>query len=130
MKDCLRYFELNGVPLYASNGIADGLEQPAGGLSGSGPLMRMYESLVLWPKATSQIAKISLLLNPIIPIATSRVLGALNIKSELRNFSFLDGKSIFSNEIDRFACQNSLCRVDCIRSRLVENHEEMSLKVP
>ena len=26
-------------------------------LDGSGPLMRMYESLVLWPKATSQIAK-------------------------------------------------------------------------
>jgi len=50
-------FQRDGVPLYASNGIADALEQAAGGLNGSGPLMRMYESLVLWPKATSQIAK-------------------------------------------------------------------------
>ena len=50
-------FQKDGIPLFASNGIADGLEQAAGGLSGSGPLMRMYESLVLWPKATSQIAK-------------------------------------------------------------------------
>jgi hypothetical protein len=50
-------FQRDGLPLYASNGIADALEQAAGGLSGSGPLMRMYESLVLWPKATSQIAK-------------------------------------------------------------------------
>ena len=50
-------FQRDGVPLYASNGIADGLEEAAGGLSGSGPLARMYESLVLYPKATSQIAK-------------------------------------------------------------------------
>ena len=46
-----------------------------------------------------QIAKISILLNPIIPIASSKVLDALNIKPESRNFSFLDGKNILSNEI-------------------------------
>ena len=50
-------FQRDGRPLYASNGIADALEQASLGLDGSGPLMRMYESLVLWPKATSQIAK-------------------------------------------------------------------------
>jgi len=46
-----------------------------------------------------QIAKISILFNPIIPNATSKVLEALNIKPELRNLSFLDGSNIFSNEI-------------------------------
>jgi methionyl-tRNA synthetase len=46
-----------------------------------------------------QIAKISILLNPIIPEGTTKVLKALNIKSEFRNLSFLDGKNIFSNEI-------------------------------
>jgi len=44
--------------------------------------------------ALEQIAKISILLNPIIPMATNNVLEALNIKSEQRNNSFLDGKSI------------------------------------
>ena len=49
--------------------------------------------------ALEQIAKISILFNPIIPNATSKVLDALNIKSELRNLSFLDGSNIFTNEI-------------------------------
>ena len=49
--------------------------------------------------ALEQIAKISILLNPIIPIASSKVLDALNIKPESRNFSFLDGKNMLSNEI-------------------------------
>ena len=47
----------------------------------------------------NQIAKISILLNPIIPNASTKVLDALNVKKELRNLSFLDGKKIFSNEI-------------------------------
>ena len=46
-----------------------------------------------------QIAKISILLNPIIPKATSLVLDALNLNFKYRDLSFLDGKSIFSNEI-------------------------------
>ena len=47
-----------------------------------------------------QIAKISILFNPIIPIATTKVLTALNIKENKRDLSFLDGKDIFSNTID------------------------------
>jgi len=39
------------------------------------------------------------LLNPIIPTASAKVLDALNIKAELRNLSFLDGKNVTSNEI-------------------------------
>ena len=50
-------FQRDGRPLYASNGVADALEQTSLGLDGSGPLARIYESLVLYPKATSQIAK-------------------------------------------------------------------------
>jgi len=46
-----------------------------------------------------QIAKISILLNPIIPISTSKVLDALNIKQEIRNNSFLNGSKIFSETI-------------------------------
>tara|TARA_Y100000590_G_scaffold458797_1_gene614334 strand:- start:2597 stop:4132 length:1536 start_codon:yes stop_codon:yes gene_type:complete len=46
-----------------------------------------------------QIAKISILLNPIIPIATSKVLDALNLKSKSRNISFLDGHNLFDSEI-------------------------------
>ena len=49
--------------------------------------------------ALEQIAKISLLLNPIIPNATTKVLNSLNIKQEDRNTSFLDGKSIFNKKI-------------------------------
>ena len=46
-----------------------------------------------------QIAKISILLSPIIPNSTNRVLNALNISDELRNLSFLDGKDILDREI-------------------------------
>ena len=49
--------------------------------------------------ALEQIAKISILLNPIIPIASSKVLDALNVNDELRNLSFLDDSCIFTNEI-------------------------------
>ena len=47
-----------------------------------------------------QIAKISILLNPILPIATTKVLDALKIDPKLRNNSFLDGKKIIPNKID------------------------------
>ena len=46
-----------------------------------------------------QIAKISILLSPIIPKASTKVLNALNIDHDLRNLSFLNGKSIIDNEI-------------------------------
>ena len=46
-----------------------------------------------------QIAKISILLNPIIPLASSKTLNALNIESKLRNLSFLDGDNILSDKI-------------------------------
>ena len=44
-----------------------------------------------------QIAKISILLNPVIPNSSNKVLDALNLKS--RNLSFLDGEDIMSNVI-------------------------------
>jgi len=50
--------------------------------------------------ALEQIAKISILLSPIIPIATSKVLDALKIHHNLRNFSFLNSENIFSYEIN------------------------------
>ena len=49
--------------------------------------------------ALEQIAIISILFNPIIPLATTKVLKALKINSKLRNLSFIEGKSILSNEI-------------------------------
>ncbi len=49
--------------------------------------------------ALEQIAKISILLNPIIPISTSKVLDALNVKKSNRNLSFLDGENILSEKI-------------------------------
>ena len=49
--------------------------------------------------ALEQIAIISILLNPIIPNASSKVLNALNINSNLRKFSFLDRKNIITNKI-------------------------------
>jgi len=49
--------------------------------------------------ALEQIAKISILLNPIIPKKTSKVLDALNINTNLRNLAFLDGKILISGEI-------------------------------
>jgi len=53
----------------------------------------LYLSLV-------QIAKISLLLSPIIPIASSKVLDALNIKNKSRNLSFLNGSNLFTDKIE------------------------------
>ncbi len=49
--------------------------------------------------AIEQIAKISILLNPIIPNKSSKVLDALNLSPKLRNLSFLDGKRIFVDEV-------------------------------
>ncbi len=47
-----------------------------------------------------QIAKISILLNPIMPKSTAKVLDALNIDPKDRNYSFLDGSKIISNQIN------------------------------
>jgi len=49
--------------------------------------------------ALNQIAKISVLLNPIIPNSSSKVLDALNIKTDQRNLSFLDGKNLIPDKI-------------------------------
>ena len=49
--------------------------------------------------ALEQIAKISILLNPIIPNSSTKVLDALNIEKVLRKFSFLDGENLVGNEI-------------------------------
>jgi len=46
-----------------------------------------------------QIAKISILLSPIIPLSTNKVLDALNVDVNLRNLSFFDGKNIFDGKI-------------------------------
>ena len=50
--------------------------------------------------ALEQIAKITILLNPIIPDSTTKVLDALNIKKELRNLSFLDGKTLIPDDLE------------------------------
>ena len=50
--------------------------------------------------ALEQISKISLLLSPIIPNASSKVLDALNIKNESRNLSFLDKKDILKETVN------------------------------
>ena len=47
-----------------------------------------------------QIAKISILLNPIMPKSTSNVLDALNISAKDRNYSFLDGSKIIPDKIN------------------------------
>ena len=49
--------------------------------------------------ALEQIAKISILLNPIIPLASTRVLDALNIDIKLRDLSFLDGNNVIIDKI-------------------------------
>ena len=49
--------------------------------------------------ALEQIAKISILLNPIIPIASTKVMDALNVSTESKNLSFLDNQSIITDEI-------------------------------
>ena len=48
--------------------------------------------------ALEQIAKISILLNPIVPQATTKVLKALKINAKSRNLSFLEGKKILSSD--------------------------------
>ena len=50
--------------------------------------------------ALEQIAKISILLNPIIPEKSSKVLNALNINTDLRKLTFLDGKNIIDDDIE------------------------------
>jgi methionyl-tRNA synthetase len=45
------------------------------------------------------IGKIAMLLNPIIPLSTAKVLDALNLKKENRNLSFLDGKFLLTDKI-------------------------------
>jgi methionyl-tRNA synthetase len=47
-----------------------------------------------------QIAKISILLNPIIPDSTTKVLEALNLDFKDRNVSFIDGNNILKDEIN------------------------------
>jgi len=47
----------------------------------------------------NQIGKISILLNPIIPTSSNKVLESLNIKSDSRNLSFLDGNQFLPNNI-------------------------------
>ena len=47
-----------------------------------------------------QIARISLLLNPIIPNSTEKVLNALNIGKESRNIDFLKNKNILKDKIE------------------------------
>ena len=46
-----------GTPFYARDGIADAMEQVSINSNKKGTIARLYESLVLYPKATSQIAK-------------------------------------------------------------------------
>ena len=46
-----------------------------------------------------QIAKISILLNPMIPNASTKVLDALNISNKNRNHDFLDGNILIPNEV-------------------------------
>ena len=46
-----------------------------------------------------QIAKISILLNPIIPRSTTKVLNALNVDLNNRNLTFLDGKNILDKKV-------------------------------
>ena len=46
--------------------------------------------------ALEQIAKISILLNPIIPNSSSKVLDALNVSKKKRDLSFLEGKNILA----------------------------------
>lgn len=49
--------------------------------------------------ALEQIAKISILLNPIVPNATTRVLEALKINVKFKSLSFLEGKKILPDVI-------------------------------
>ena len=46
-----------------------------------------------------QVAKISILLDPVIPLASKKVLDALYISKVKRNLSFIDGNNIVTDEI-------------------------------
>ena len=46
-----------------------------------------------------QIAKISILLNPIIPIATNKVLDTLRVETKSRTLAFLEGGEILSTDV-------------------------------
>ena len=50
--------------------------------------------------ALEQIAKISMLLNPIIPKTSTKVLDALNIDKNLRNLKFLEKKNFLNKKIN------------------------------
>jgi len=50
--------------------------------------------------ALEQIAKISMLLNPIIPKTSTKVLDALNIDKNLRNLKFLERKNFLNKKIN------------------------------
>ena len=47
-----------------------------------------------------QIARISILLNPIIPLGTQKVLDSLSVSKELKNLSFIDGGNVIKDEIE------------------------------
>ena len=47
-----------------------------------------------------QIAKISMLLNPIIPKTSAKVLDALNIDINLRNLEFIEKKNFLNKKIN------------------------------
>jgi len=49
--------------------------------------------------ALEQISKISILLNPIIPEATEKVLNALNVNKKSRDLSFLDNKNVLNDKV-------------------------------
>jgi len=50
--------------------------------------------------ALEQIGMISILLNPIIPISTSKVLNALNVKDGSKNLSFFRDKDILPKKVE------------------------------
>ena len=50
--------------------------------------------------ALEQIGVISILLNPIIPISTSKVLNALNVKDGSKDLSFIRDKNILPKKVE------------------------------
>ena len=50
--------------------------------------------------ALEQIAKISILLNPVIPRSSTKVLDALNLNNDSRNISFVDSNYLLNDEIE------------------------------
>ena len=49
---------------------------------------------------TSNESKILILLNPIIPLGTQKVLDSLSVSKELKNLSFIDGGNVIKDEIE------------------------------